>query len=178
MPVREPITTPALRLRRFVRDDAPSVLALSREDAAAAWLPSQIYRDLEHATAVVEFLIAQYGTPGDPRRGPFVLAIEHAADGVLVGHVGLSPLDDDVEIGFAIAEAYQGRGLATEAVSAATRWAFGAYALPRIVGITAADNLASQRTLLRAGFVHETDRVMMFQGTERGVRVYKLKGGS
>jgi len=47
-----------------------------------------------------------------------VLAVDHRSDGVLIGHVGLSPLGDDfegdVEVGFAVAEAHQRQGFAVE----------------------------------------------------------------
>lgn len=41
----------------------------------------------------------------------------------------------------------------------------------------AAANTASRRTLLRAGFAHERDKVMSFQGEERAVSVHVLDAG-
>jgi RimJ/RimL family protein N-acetyltransferase len=92
----------------------------------------------------------------------------------LIGHLGFSPLDNEVEIGFSIAARYQRLGLATEAIRAASRWVFTSFRPKRILGVTSARNIASMRTLRRAGFVHEQDRVMNFQGTEEDVRVYVL----
>lgn len=149
---------------------------LSNEKTSRVWLPSQVYEDDAHATAVLEHLISHYSTPGNPRRGPYVLAIEHRVDRRLIGHVGFSPLDDDVEIGFAIAQDYQKQGLATEAIVAASRWAFEAFELDRILGITSATNIASKRALARARFAHEGDRVMQFQGDEQPVSVHALYG--
>src|SRR5688572_1026925 len=169
-----PLETPSLRIRHFVPQDAQAMLALSNEEASRTWLPSQVYRDQAHAVAVLESLIRPYASPANPTLGPYVLAIEHRVDGTLLGHVGFSPLDDEVEIGFSIAQGHQGQGLATEAVIAATRWAFDSFGLERILGITSAANVASSRVLVRAGFVHEEDRVMNFQGTEQDVRVYVL----
>jgi len=171
---RLPIETPSLVLRPFVVSDAERVFALNDEVAARTWLPSQVYADRAEALAALEFLIGQYSSPGDPRRGPYVLAVEHRADSVLIGHVGFSPLDGDVEIGCAIAEDYQRRGLAVEAVVASSRWVFRSFALERILGITAKANTASRRTVARAGFIHQEDRTMRFQGTEQEVCVYEL----
>jgi putative acetyltransferase len=171
---RLPIRTRSLLLRRFVPGDAEAVFLLSTEEKYRAWLPSQVYRDSAHAASVLEFLIACYGDPGNPARGPYVLAVEDRASGALIGHVGFSPLDDDVEIGFAIAEDHQGRGLAAEAVVAAAGWAMETFGLERIVGVTAAENEASKRTMARVGFMHEHDRVMNFQGTDQPVAVYAL----
>ncbi len=170
--MQPPLATTSLLLRHFTTDDATRVLALSREPGARMWLPSQVYRDLAHAESVIADLVAAYEDPGTPRGGPYALAIEHRADGVLVGHVGFSPFENEVEIGFGIAEAYQRRGYATEATAAAVKWTLARFGLARIIGVTAADNVASQRTLLRAGFAHSRSGTMMFQGVHRTVSTY------
>ena len=169
-----PLTTASLLIRPFVSEDAAGIFLLSREDAYRTWLPSQVYNDESEARAAIEFLIAKYSDPGNPRLGPYVLAIEHHADRTLIGHVGFSPFGDDVEIGFAIGEGYQGRGLATEAVVAASQWALETFALDRILGIASAVNIASKRTLIRARFAHQKDCLMPFQGTEQTVTMYVL----
>ncbi len=170
------IDTEALVLRSFEPGDAAALYAQSNEPAFRQWLPSQVYADEAEAGETIEFLIEQFADPADPRLGPFVLAVEHKVDGLLIGHVGLSALDDDVEIGFAIAEAYQRQGLAAESVVAACRWAFARFGLPEILAIAAQSNQGSRRVLARAGFEHREDRVMDFQGNEQAVSVYYLPG--
>lgn len=169
-----PIITRELLLRPFVMQDAANVLALSREAAAQAWLPSQICRDEAHAADVLAFLIDQYASPGHPQHGPYVLAIEHRVDRSLIGHVGFSPLGPDVEIGFAIGQAYQGRGLAIEAITAAAHWAAHRFALKHILGIAAAANQASRHTLARAEFAYHGDQLRPFQGTMQTVSIYRF----
>lgn len=90
----------------------------------------------------------------------------------MIGHVGLSPLDQDVEVGFGIAVAHQRRGFASEAVSAMCTWALQSFDLPRIVGVCDAENPASSRTLVRSGFVYQETKPFEFQGTERMVEIY------
>jgi RimJ/RimL family protein N-acetyltransferase len=59
-------------------------------------------------------------------------------------------------VGYWIAAAYRGHGLVTQAVSAATRWAFeDRPELSRISLYTVPGNLASQRVAARAGFHRE-----------------------
>ena len=173
-----PLETRSLLLRHFVPEDAVAFHGLSDEETSRTWLPSQVYRDRAHACSVLESLIGHYSTPGNPTQGPYVLAIEYRTDGALIGHVGFSPWDNEVEIGFSIAQRRQRQGLATEAIGAASRWVFKTFGLKRILGITSATNIASMRTLQRAGFVHEEDRVMNFQGTEMDVCVYALPRSS
>ena len=178
MPTRLPLETKSLSLRHFVSKDAVAFHTLSDETTSRTWLPSQVYRDRAHACSVLESLIRHYSSPGNPTEGPYVLAIEHRTDSALIGHVGFSPLGNDVEVGFSIAERYQRQGLATEAIDAASRWAFRTFGLKRILGVTSNANIASMHTLQRAGFVHEEDRVMNFQGREADVCIYVLSRGA
>lgn len=170
------IETETLVLRRFELGDAAAAFALSKESAYRRGLPSQVYADVIEARGVLKYLIEQFAAPADPRHGPYVLAIEHRRDGKLIGHVGLSPFDGEVEVGFAIAEAYQRQGLAVEAVVEACRYALGRFGLPRILAITARSNQGSRKVLARAGFEHHEDRVMCFQGKDQMVSVYYLFG--
>lgn len=167
--MRPPIATARLVLRRFVPADAAKVFRMSREEALRTWIPSQVYRDEAHAKAVLDDLIARCAAPGDPRLGPYVLGVESRDSGELVGHVGLSRFEDDIEIGFAIEQARQGRGLATEAVRAMCDWAAREFRLPAILGVAAERNLASQAVLRKAGFVEQVRRTITMQGVEQPV---------
>ena len=167
-----PLRTPSLVLRHFVPGDAPEVMRLNGDDSTRRWLPSQVYADLAQAEASIGHLIRCYASPGDAKRGPYVLGIEQREDARLLGHVGFSPLGDDVEISYAIAEAARGRGYAAEALRHACHWAAAAFALRRVIAVTAAANVASRRVLERVGFVHQRDEVMRFQGREQGVSRY------
>ncbi len=171
-----PIRTPSLVLRHFVLQDAGAVFALSNEATSRTWLPSQVYKDDAEAVSALKSLIRHYSTPANPRKGPYVLAIENRATGTLIGHVGFSPFGDDVEIGFAIAQNHQRRGCATEAIVAASCWIFQSFDLERIIAITSSENIASRRALLRARFAFERDEVMDFQGTNQSVSIYVLAG--
>jgi RimJ/RimL family protein N-acetyltransferase len=167
-----PLRTPALLLRHFVPEDAPLVMNLNREETTRRWLPSHTYADLDEAAAAMAWLIAAYASPGDPRRGPYVLGVEHEESGELLGHVGFSPLGDDVEVSYAIAEGARGRGYGTQALACACGWVAAAFAVGRIVAVTALANLSSHRTLERAGFVHSGTSAMRFQGAEQVVSRY------
>jgi RimJ/RimL family protein N-acetyltransferase len=155
------IETKALVLRPFRLGDMAAVYTLSNEPSARQWLPSQVYADEVAARGVLKFLIDQYAAPSDPRRGAYVLAVDHRGDGTLIGHVGLSPFEGDVEIGFAIAKAYQRQGLGVEAVIAACRWAFGRFGLPRILALTAQSHQGSRKVLARAGFEHQAGHIAL-----------------
>ncbi len=167
-----PITTPSLRIRHLVVEEAERMMALNGEESTRRWLPSHVYADTTEAVARMGYLVGCYTTPGDPRLGPYVLGVEHLASGALLGHVGFSPFDDDVEVSYAIAEDSRGRGYGAESLLAACVWAAVQFQLPRVLAITEAANEPSRRTLERAAFVHETDTVMPFQGSPQTVSRY------
>ena len=77
---------------------------------------------------------------------PYVLAVEHLAGGVLLGHVGFSPLDSEVKISYAIAEHARRRGYGSEALLYACQWAAASFDLPSILAITESENDPSRRT--------------------------------
>ena len=110
--------------------------------------------------------------PGDPRLAPYVLGVQAGSTGELVGHVGFGPLGEAVEVGFAIESAHQRKGIATAAVRAACEWATDTFPIATILGVTAARNTASQRVLLRAGFVRQQEQAMRFQGLEQPVILF------
>jgi RimJ/RimL family protein N-acetyltransferase len=155
------IATARLQLRPLTSHDVAKIFALSQEAGMRRWIPDQVYRDEAHAAEVVAALAAFTAQPFDPSARPFVLGIEYRDD--LVGHVGLSPYRGSVEVGYAVAESLHGRGIATEAVRAFVEWA----RLPEVLGIVAADNVASARVLERAGFTKIDDGRYRFGGHAR-----------
>ncbi len=92
-----------------------------------------------------------------PRRGeqrPFgYYRITRLADGRAVGGVGFKGQPDGgcVEIGYGLAPSARGQGYAAEAVVALLALA-AEHGVSRVIADTTLDNIASQRTLLRAGF--------------------------
>ena len=78
------------------------------------------------------------------------------APGGFVGGVGLEPQEDvyrvTAEIGYWLGEPFWGRGIATRAVTALTRWGFETLELERIEARVFATNPASIRVLEKAGF--------------------------
>jgi ribosomal-protein-alanine N-acetyltransferase len=170
------IESASLYLRRFSIDDAQRMLVLSHQAGMRAWLPDQVYADEAAAEKVLDYLIAQYDEPDAATGKPLVLGVCDRSDHVLIGHVGLSPCDGSVEIGYAIDDAYQGRGLATEAVSAVADWALETLGLPELLAIVASENSGSCRVLEKAGFalLGEGDRAL--HGVTRLVRTYRVEG--
>jgi len=84
-------------------------------------------------------------------------AIRDARTGAFAGDIGLfreAPTGQAL-VGYSVAREWRGRTFATRAVRLISDWAFDAAGLARLAAGTAPDNIASQRTLERAGFQRE-----------------------
>lgn len=79
--------------------------------------------------------------------------ITRTADGKAVGGIGFKgqPVDGCVEVGYGLAPSARGHGYAAEALEALLSVATD-HGLSRVIADTTGDNIASQRTLERAGF--------------------------
>lgn len=76
-------------------------------------------------------------------------------DGTYIGDLSFKGIDSNgaVEIGYGILAGFEGRGYATEAVSAIVQWAAEQPEVTRIEAETEIENLASQRVLEKCGFI-------------------------
>jgi [ribosomal protein S5]-alanine N-acetyltransferase len=153
------ISTSRLLLRSFSLDDVPKIFAMSLEEGMRRWIPDQVYRDEQHAEAVLRALIACTDQAPEPAVRPYVLGVERKDDGSLIGHVGLSAARGSVEIGYAIEQRLQRQGFATEAVTAMCEWATAELLLPEVLGIVEVGNVHSCRVLEKAGFVKSGEDV-------------------
>lgn len=145
------IHTQRLLLRPFSLEDAQALYVLSREETLRRRMPDQVYDSVKEAGEVAAFL------EGKALAGewPFVLGIVVKETGELIGHTGLSPVKEGVEIGYAVAMAHQGKGYAAEAVAAFSAWAVKRFGLHNIWAILMADNTPSQRVLEKAGYAFQ-----------------------
>ena len=136
----------AFLLRRWRADDADAYWAALESSGGRLWHGSTM-----ESRADVAGTLARRGdwTTGDHASWALV-------DGAaLLGSISVHRIDrdqDDAEIGYWIAPAARGRGLAGLAVGAACRWAFTDLGLHRIQLFHAVENVASARVAEKAGF--------------------------
>ncbi|MES2817216.1 MAG: GNAT family N-acetyltransferase [Pseudomonadota bacterium] len=126
---------------------------------AAPYLGGSFDRD----DAFMEFL-ASCGTWLLRGHGPWT--VETKAGGEVLGFVllGFEPGDAEPELGYLFRPSAEGRGFATEAVTAARTHAFTALGLDRVVSYIAPANAASTRLARRVGAVQD--------GTHDGSQVW------
>ena len=123
------------------------------------WLP------ISEADAA-EFIHSMENVKGPARDGWIQLGIALEGSDLLVGDVGLfvSEGGDWAEIGISFAKAYQGNGLASEALELLIALVFGHTPCQAIRGVADARNLASRRLVERRGFAPASEVDAVFRG--------------
>jgi len=91
----------------------------------------------------------------------FWTAIEKAS-GAIIGQGGLVPIEFDgpeIELGYRLGKEYWGKGYATEIARASAAYGFDSLGVEELVAVSSAENMASRRVLIKAGFgeVGESD---------------------
>jgi ribosomal-protein-alanine N-acetyltransferase len=141
--------------RLITLDDAPVLADLVRtnRDFLAPWEP---VRGEEYFTEAGQ-RVSIGASLAEHERGrglPFVIVDN---DGAFVGRINLNTIvrgaAQSASLGYWLAQAAGGRGVATAAVRDIVRVAFAELGLHRIQADTLVDNEASQRVLKRNGFV-------------------------
>jgi RimJ/RimL family protein N-acetyltransferase len=146
------LTTERLILRPLTLDDLTDLTVIHAEESFW-WYP---LRSGMTAGQTADFLrrhIERYETDGFG-----VEALVEKESGRLIGWAGLAvphflpQILPAVEVGWRLASAYRGKGLATEAGQAAVDWGFGSGGLTRIVSIYEPENVASGKVMEHLGF--------------------------
>ena len=150
--VRPAVATERLILRGPVAADVAPIAELANDLGVAGMLSTMPF---PYGQADAETWLAK-AMQADPRsRADFV--IEHREFGVM-GVIGVSEDEPRRPImGYWLGRSFWGRGYATEAVSAALRWAKGDWRKNVVWAGHFADNRASGQVLCKAGFLYTGD---------------------
>lgn len=156
--------TRRLTLRPAWPEDASYLAAAIGQEAVVRNLARAPW---PYSMEAAETFVTSFGDPLDTR----FLAFEHVGgEARLVGGLGIGPLDDEPhELGYWIVPDAWGRGLATEAASAAIRSA-QALGVRRVSAGHFIDNPASGRVLRKLGF-RPTGQIISRYSRGRGTTV-------
>jgi RimJ/RimL family protein N-acetyltransferase len=143
-PVR--LKTKRLLLRPFEEGDLGDCLEYRNDAQFARYLPHipQPFTLLD-----AEAFVRQNMTESFEQSPTFAIVLK----GKVIGTVNLEidAPSRSAMLGYAIGRSHWGRGLATEAAEAVLSWAFVALRLERVWASTSAENVASQRVLMKLG---------------------------
>lgn len=159
------IETERLIITDFTPEMAEDVHRNSLDGDNRKFVPDEVFETAEDAGEALAFLISQYGGMD----GPLAYAVL-TRGGENIGYVQLVPIGGgDWEIGYHIAEAFTGRGFATEAVRAFLPVMARRVGTDTVYGICLSANAASKRVLARCGFVPAFEGTGDYQGEKREI---------
>lgn len=144
-----PIVTERLVLRRSRPVDAETISAYRSDPEVHRF---QGWERVDPDAVRAE--IAEMATLAPGEGGWVQFSVERRDGGVLVGDVGLSPIDGEpgvIKVGYTIAPAFQGRGYGTEAVGALVDYAFDVLGAEIVRAQASADNTSSIRVMEKVG---------------------------
>jgi len=157
-----------LRLRHLLDADAAFILELLNEPDFIRNIGDRQVRTLEDARSYI-----QHGPMVSYSQHGFGLfLVELRESGSPIGICGLLKRDylQDIDVGFALREAYRGKGYAFEAAAAAMRHGQADLGISRIVAITSPDNHASMKVLRKLGL--EFERIIRLPDQARDTRLF------
>lgn len=157
------LSTSRLILRALRPSDLNDLYEYASDPQIDQYVPWDHYKNFEEARENLNEFLEEYEKDGLGAWG-----IEHRADRKLIGIINTSiphRVHRRVEVGYTIAHAHWGQGLATEALQALIHFGFEKMELLRIEAVILPQNTASARVLLKAG--------MQFEGLLRHYQVWK-----
>ena len=145
--------TNRLRLRPFSDSDAAAMFALHSNARVLRYWDSSPWTDPARAD---QFIATSHKLAAE---GSGVrLAIDLTSDETFIGWCALTRWNPDFRsaaIGYVFTESAWGQGYATEALRSLLTWAFATLDLNRVQAELDTRNGASERVLIKLGFVHE-----------------------
>jgi RimJ/RimL family protein N-acetyltransferase len=156
-PVDE-LRTSRLLLRRWVATDEAEMARINRDPEVGRYLNRPV--DDAAVAAFYGLMVDHWQAHG---YGPWAIeSLEPDYEGQFLGFAGLAHVPPFLaaagpapELGWRLDPAHWGRGLATEAATAARDDAFGRLALPELISIIHPLNVRSQRVALKLGLTRQ-----------------------
>ena len=166
------IETARLILRPFRESDASAASGNSLQPAAVRFLSDMVWRTGEEALGFISWFSKEKFNEKTPH---VILAVIQKDNMRVIGFVGVGPkeeLDNEIELGYLIADGYHNCGYATEAAKAMIWWAFEEAGQDVLSAVADPENMPSRRVLDKIGFIYVNTRVWKDGGVSDYFRLY------
>jgi RimJ/RimL family protein N-acetyltransferase len=170
-PPDPPLQDDVVRLRAWTLDDVPAVTAACQDPEIPRWTTVPTPYTEADARVYIEAVT-------DPNVEDHVnLAVTRAADGEVVGSIGLTIVKPEVaEVGYWASPGARGHGYTPRALRLLSVWGFGELKLARMQLGTFPGNRPSERVAEKVGYVAEGVLRSYFdqRGVRRDLRMWSL----
>ncbi len=140
-------------MRPWSPEDADSIHQACQDPEIIRWTTVPYPYTQDHAASFADFSAATW----QEQAGALFAVVDETTDAVLAscGLVDVDESDGTVEVGYWVAPWARGRGVATAATKAVTKWAIEELGAQRVSLEAASANIGSQQVALNAGFSRE-----------------------
>jgi RimJ/RimL family protein N-acetyltransferase len=148
------ITAGRLHLRPYTEADIDAVYACCQDPDIQRWTTVPVPYERAHAEKYVQMNTVDGWRAGT---GSSFAVVDSVSNTLLasIGIVGISNDGKVAEVGYWVAPAARGQGVATQATQVVARWAFADLGVERLEWLAEVDNVASRRVAEKAGFTVE-----------------------
>lgn len=147
--------TERLRVRRFTETDGDHYFLLNGSEEVMRYIRAP--RTRQESDEQLKQILQEYSAYPMSKTGRW--GVEEKATGCFIGSFVIIPIPSEPEktqLGYSFIPEYWGRGLGSELAKAGLQYFLKYTTIPEIYGVTETPNIASQKILLKAGFVfHE-----------------------
>uniref|UniRef100_A0A0D9VX60 N-acetyltransferase domain-containing protein n=1 Tax=Leersia perrieri TaxID=77586 RepID=A0A0D9VX60_9ORYZ len=165
-----------ITLREFTEDDAEALFVWASDPRVVRFQRREAYSHVDEARRYIVDKIL-------PHPWYRAICVSGSNDDRPVGSISVNPAAENdgcccccrASVGYRVAQAYWGRGVATGAVRAAAEAVFAEWPwLERLEAVADVENPASQRVLEKAGFVREgvLRRYVLLKGRPRDMVMF------
>lgn len=147
------LETEHLYLRRVVEEDVNEIFALRSNTETMKYIPRPLVKTKEDARAHIA-MIDEKIENNEGINWAITLKNEPKLIGI-IGHYRIKPEHFRAEIGYMLLPEYHGKGIITEAIKETVKYGFEIMKLHSIEAVIDPENSASEKVLLKSGFIKE-----------------------
>lgn len=146
-------TTKNLAIRRLVKEDAATLVELSKAEGCPNF-PNECFTSLEEADAFVEHQQRHYQKGHFPLRFAIILKKENR----LIGTVSLKLNEKrEIKVTMMLFDAYRNCGYATETMEATVEYVKKQYKVEQVFAYSRSSAVIAQKLLKKVGFAPESE---------------------
>lgn len=149
------IETERLFLRRIDEGDFEEVMLLRGNPETMKFIPRPLVKTKEDALAHIAMIEEKIVNNTGINWGITVKEENNNKIIGIIGHYRIQPENHRAEIGYMILPEYSGKGYVTEVIKAVVAYGFEEMDLHSIEAVIDPDNVASEKVLIKNGFVKE-----------------------